>query len=245
MSESIFNDISLSSLIFNDNNNEYLVGEIIMWPHLINIPSIFLECNGQSLNRTTYSELFNIVGTKYGSVDSNHFNLPNLNNSGLNTSNQQIIRGITNMNGSSNNVSSFTFYDNTNYGNNLISINQIPSHNHNINSKTDITYNISSNPTVNATINTSVQQTRANESGVSVNTANIKQGGSHVHAPAAHGDHVHSITYQTATYNDKTSMISSGSINNEYNSEINNNINSQTHYNPFHIKVNYLICYSI
>ena len=244
MSETIFNDISLSSLIFNDNNNEYLVGEIIMWPHLINIPSTFLECNGQSLNRTTYSDLFNIIGTKYGSVDINHFNLPNLNNSGLNTSNQQIIRGITNMNESSN-VSSFTFYDNTNYGNNLISINQIPTHNHNINSRQNITYNISSNSTVNSVENSSVQETRANASGEAVNTENTKQGGKSNVTPAAHNDHVHIITYEAATYNSKTTNISQGSINNEYNSEINNNINSQRHYNPSHIKVNYLICHNI
>ena len=43
------------------------------------VPTGFLECNGANVSRTTYSALFAIVGTTYGSGDgSSTFGLPNL-----------------------------------------------------------------------------------------------------------------------------------------------------------------------
>jgi microcystin-dependent protein len=39
-------------------------------------PTNWLLCNGQSLLRSQYLALFEIIGTTYGSVDSEHFNLP-------------------------------------------------------------------------------------------------------------------------------------------------------------------------
>lgn len=42
-------------------------------------PAGFLVCNGGAISRTTYSKLFAVIGTKYGSGDgSTTFNLPNL-----------------------------------------------------------------------------------------------------------------------------------------------------------------------
>ncbi len=41
-------------------------------------PDGYLVCNGASISRSTYSELFAVIGTRFGSVDSNHFNLPDL-----------------------------------------------------------------------------------------------------------------------------------------------------------------------
>lgn len=40
------------------------------------IPDGYLLCNGASLLRTEYPELFEVLGTKCGSVDSSHFTLP-------------------------------------------------------------------------------------------------------------------------------------------------------------------------
>lgn len=40
------------------------------------IPDGYLLCNGASLSRTEYPELFAVLGTKCGSVDSAHFTLP-------------------------------------------------------------------------------------------------------------------------------------------------------------------------
>jgi len=43
------------------------------------VPSGFLECNGAAVSRTTYSALFAVVGTTYGTGDgSSTFNVPNL-----------------------------------------------------------------------------------------------------------------------------------------------------------------------
>jgi len=43
------------------------------------VPSGFLECNGAAVSRSTYSALFAIVGTTYGSGDgSSTFNVPDL-----------------------------------------------------------------------------------------------------------------------------------------------------------------------
>ena len=43
------------------------------------VPSGFLECNGSAVSRSTYADLFAIVGTTYGSGDgSTTFNVPDL-----------------------------------------------------------------------------------------------------------------------------------------------------------------------
>jgi len=36
----------------------------------------WLKCDGRSVSRTTYAGLFSVIGTSFGSVDSNTFNLP-------------------------------------------------------------------------------------------------------------------------------------------------------------------------
>lgn len=53
-------------------------GLIIPWTDS-SIPSGFLECNGQAVSRSTYSALFAVVGTTYGSGNgSTTFNVPDL-----------------------------------------------------------------------------------------------------------------------------------------------------------------------
>ena len=43
------------------------------------VPSGYLECNGAAVSRTTYSALFAVIGTTYGSGNgSSTFNLPDL-----------------------------------------------------------------------------------------------------------------------------------------------------------------------
>lgn len=51
------------------------VGTIMPWSKA-NVPAGFLYCNGQSVSRTTYADLFAVISTTFGSVDSNHFNVP-------------------------------------------------------------------------------------------------------------------------------------------------------------------------
>lgn len=59
-------------------NPTQLVGMVA--PFAMNsAPSGWLKCNGQAVSRTTYSALFNAIGTLYGSGDgSTTFNLPDL-----------------------------------------------------------------------------------------------------------------------------------------------------------------------
>lgn len=45
-----------------------------------NVPTNWLRCDGQEVSRTDYAELFNTIGTTYGSGDgATTFNLPNVN----------------------------------------------------------------------------------------------------------------------------------------------------------------------
>lgn len=56
------------------------IGAII--PHSGNtVPNGYLTCNGAAVSRTTYADLFAVIGTTYGAGNgSTTFNLPNLNN---------------------------------------------------------------------------------------------------------------------------------------------------------------------
>jgi len=65
---------------------------IIPWSDS-SVPSGYLECNGVAVSRTTYSALFAVIGTTYGSGNgSSTFNLPDLkNNIGLGRSNAKAL----------------------------------------------------------------------------------------------------------------------------------------------------------
>ena len=76
-------NISLNSTI--SNSNQFIgfgispVGSITMYGGQT-APSGWHLCNGTALNRTTYTSLFNIIGTTYGAGNgSTTFELPNMN----------------------------------------------------------------------------------------------------------------------------------------------------------------------
>ena len=52
------------------------VGAVLPFPVDSPLPDGFLLCDGSSVLRSVYSELFALIGTTYGSVDGTHFNLP-------------------------------------------------------------------------------------------------------------------------------------------------------------------------
>ncbi len=53
-------------------------GSIVMWPAEA-VPDGYLECNGNTVSRTFYADLFAVIGVMYGSGDgSTTFNLPDL-----------------------------------------------------------------------------------------------------------------------------------------------------------------------
>ena len=53
-------------------------GTILEWT-TASVPTGFLECDGAAVSRSTYSTLFGVIGTTFGTGDgSSTFNLPNL-----------------------------------------------------------------------------------------------------------------------------------------------------------------------
>lgn len=53
------------------------VGMVVKWPGSI-VPYGFKECDGSSLSRTTYPDLFRVLGTVHGTADATHFNIPKM-----------------------------------------------------------------------------------------------------------------------------------------------------------------------
>lgn len=55
-----------------------VIGEIVCYAGTTSPDSNWLPCDGASLLRASYPDLFAVIGTTYGAVDSTHFNLPEL-----------------------------------------------------------------------------------------------------------------------------------------------------------------------
>lgn len=69
---------SINNQINNISNNFGFIGEI-KFSSYDNVPYGYLICDGSKISRTTYSALFNVIGTKWGTGDgSTTFTLPNL-----------------------------------------------------------------------------------------------------------------------------------------------------------------------
>jgi microcystin-dependent protein len=56
----------------------HVVGEILCYAVSISPDPNWLPCDGRSLDRSAYPDLFTVIGSLYGSVDSTHFNIPDL-----------------------------------------------------------------------------------------------------------------------------------------------------------------------
>ena len=57
------------------DNDKCLVGSIVLYPG-DKIPNCWKACNGQSLERSKYKDLFDILGESHGCIDKKTFNLP-------------------------------------------------------------------------------------------------------------------------------------------------------------------------
>lgn len=71
----------ITEILNKINNGDILpIGSIIMWgSNAVPTDRGWLRCDGSSVSRNTYSELFNILGTTFGSGDgTTTFNLPDL-----------------------------------------------------------------------------------------------------------------------------------------------------------------------
>ncbi|WP_370826887.1 phage tail protein [Parasutterella excrementihominis] len=81
------------------------------------IPDGYLLCNGASLLRTEYQDLFDVIGTKCGSVDSAHFTLPDTHHrflegtTTLSEVGQYIAAGLPNIEGSFQTINGWIFSD--------------------------------------------------------------------------------------------------------------------------------------
>lgn len=96
----------------------YFAGEIRMVGATTIVPTHWFPCDGRSLLRTAYAELFTAIGTNYGNVDSTHFNVPDFRARlpmGYNTTGGIPTRNI----GESGGADSVT-----------LTTSQLPSHNH-------------------------------------------------------------------------------------------------------------------
>ena len=77
------------------------------------VPSGYLLCNGQSVSRSTYSKLFEKIGTTWGSDNSTTFKVPNLINRvvwGGTTSGEYKEAGLPNISGKFDGVQSFAWH---------------------------------------------------------------------------------------------------------------------------------------
>ena len=102
-------------------------GLIMPWSDS-SIPSGFLECNGAAVSRSTYSALFAVVGTTYGSGNgSTTFNLPDLqDDNAMGKSNNKALAST----GGANTVTT-SGSASANFSNHSLSTPQIGTHTHN------------------------------------------------------------------------------------------------------------------
>ena len=63
---------------FNSINTSYfIIGEVRSFA-FSTVPTKWLECNGASLLRADYPDLYSAIGTAFGTADGTHFNIPDL-----------------------------------------------------------------------------------------------------------------------------------------------------------------------
>lgn len=123
---------SINKIIKKINSDSFVpVGTINMYAGA-SAPDGWLMCNGQSISRKRYSELFAVIGTTYGSDSSDTFKLPDLKdrfNVGAGNLYELGDEGgdtTTSSSGSGDTGSA----GGGNTGSTAININQMPSHNH-------------------------------------------------------------------------------------------------------------------
>ena len=149
-------------------------GTIVPWTDS-SLPSGFLECDGSAVSRTTYADLFAVIGTTYGAGNgSTTFNVPDLSdNVPVGKSNNKALAstGGANTVTSTGNVAGST-------ANATLSTAQLASHNHNPTLQDPGSPNYTPNPTV--------ERGRAGRGAASnANLNNAGSGSGHAHNMSA------------------------------------------------------------
>lgn len=65
-------------ITFETDRTCRMIGEIILWSTDTSPNSNWLLCDGSSLLRANFPDLFAVIGTTYGASDVSHFNLPDM-----------------------------------------------------------------------------------------------------------------------------------------------------------------------
>jgi microcystin-dependent protein len=183
-------------------------GVVAMWSGS-SAPTGWLECDGSAVSRTTYSGLFAIIGTRYGTGDgSSTFNLPN--------PVDRVAMGIalsttpsaTTLAGSSSLDALGLGNQSANHAHNGTSGNQSANHSHNANTSNTGNHNHNTgNPSSNHTHSYNKGNTAANTGNVSSwHTHNISNTGAHSHNVSVgnnSANHTHNVTTgnQSASHN--------------------------------------------
>lgn len=83
--------IDAAETLLNQVATRIKIGEVITWATEV-LPTSFLECDGSAISRSSYSSLYNILGTRYGVGDGlTTFNLPDYRG--------QFLRGVSGTSG--------------------------------------------------------------------------------------------------------------------------------------------------
>tara|TARA_R100001594_G_scaffold147493_1_gene200586 strand:+ start:507 stop:1133 length:627 start_codon:yes stop_codon:yes gene_type:complete len=123
-----------------DITNRSEVGTIKPWPKAA-APDGYVLCDGAAISRTTFADLFAVIGTTYGAGDtSTTFNVPNLagkfpqgkdgSNSLAGTGGANTVTVSVTNNQAATNATNQTVSITGNISNTTLTTNQIPSHKH-------------------------------------------------------------------------------------------------------------------
>lgn len=103
---------------FDDQEECRLIGEIVTFAGSSNPSTNFLPCDGASVLRSAYPDLYAVIGTTFGSVDSTHFNVPDLRG--------RVPVGV----GTGSGLSTYSLGDNGGEETHVLSVGELASHNH-------------------------------------------------------------------------------------------------------------------
>jgi microcystin-dependent protein len=164
-----------------NNGPQVPIGSVIGWALTSSVPTGWLECDGSSVSRTTYAELFAVIGTTYGAGDgSTTFTLPNFNGKHLRGTTQANLLG-------------------TSIGSNTASV-PVPEHSHDM----DHAHGMQHYHSVDHEHNTTVGNQSANHSHTHPHVHNATTGNQSA-------NHTHSITHNhTANTSNSGSHFHSG-----------------------------------